>query len=69
MIEKFFDREYPITLIGPQKATLTWIANRMPAEYKEVFGYDAGCEIKAVAAKIREGEDAEAFLKVYHDRD
>lgn len=65
MIEKIFEKEYPIRGNSPSKSTLTRLSNRMLAEFKEALGYEAGEYLKAIAEKIREGEDSEEYEYEY----
>ena len=63
MIEKFFDKGYPIANTGEiTKSTLVRTANRLIREYSLVFGREyIPEEIKAIAEKIKQGEDSEEY--------
>lgn len=64
MIEKSFDKAYPIKHFdGIPQSTLTRAANRLIAEYAAAFGGWGGVpdEITAIAEKIKQGVDSEEY--------
>lgn len=63
MIEKSFDKAYPIRRNGIPQNTLTRAANRLIAEYAATFGGWSGIpdEITAIAEKIKQGTDSEEY--------
>ena len=63
MIEKSFDKAYPININGIPQSTLTRAANRLLAEYAAAFGGWGGApdEITAIAEKIKQGIDSEEY--------
>lgn len=63
MIEKSFDKAYPIKINGIPQSTLTRAANRLLAEYAAAFGGWGGVpdEITAIAEQIKQGIDSEEY--------
>lgn len=63
MIEKSFDKAYPIRRNGIPQSTLTRAATRLIAEYAATFGGWSGIpdEITAIAEKIKQGTDSEEY--------
>lgn len=62
MIEKSFEKSYPIGINGIAQSTLTRTANRLISEYSAVFGsWSIPDEIKDIAEKIKRGEEAEEY--------
>ena len=63
MIEKSFDKAYPIKINGIPQSTLTRAANRLLTEYAAAFGGWGGApdEITAIAEQIKQGIDSEEY--------
>lgn len=61
MVEKYFEKAYPIKKNGVSQTALTRIANRMLSEYSSVFGGDIPDEIKAISEKIKQCADSEEY--------